>query len=286
MNVVVKTVGEHDNNVSGQTDHERLQVVDLVDGAGTHGVPVENAHSPTERAPLGPQLSVVLLAGLLEKSVVASVGILVATVLAHVNASKSLFTVVGAGAVVGIGIDGISVGSLDEFLRRDSLLLDLLRGGNEVTAVFLAMLDGGVVGNLGLRGVGRRLALEKQWALEDVGELESVVLLDDPSVNVWQEEKGGQDHESKTNTEGDRGDVPGRLLVQLKTGRSLVNDGKGTDSTGDEEEEGRSPDSPLDGVTTLVDGVLDQGEDDGTEASGDERSHAKTGEDSTQALRL
>ena len=284
MNIVVKTVGEHDDNVSGETSDNGLQVVELVDRTSTHRVLVDDAHSPAQRAPLSPQLSVVLPLGFLEKSVVVSIGILVATVLAHVDASKSLFAVVGVRAVVGIGIDGISVGGLDELLRRDDLRLNMLGGGNEVTTVLFAVLDGGVVGNLGLRGIGRCLALEEQRTLDDIGDLEGVILLDNPGVDIGQEEQSGQDEESEAYTEGDRGDVPGRLLVQLETGRSLVNDGKGADSSGDEEEEGRSPDSPLDGVTTLVNSVLDQREDNGTEAARDEGSHAETGEDSTETL--
>lgn len=280
----MKTVGEHDDNVSGQTSDNCLQVVDLVDGTGTHGVLVNDAHSPAKGASLGPQLSVVLPLGFLEQSVVVSIGILVATVLAHVNASKSLFAVVGVRAVVGIGIDGIGVGRLDELLRGDDLRLNMLGGGNEVTTVLFAVLDGGVVRDLGLRGIGRCLALEEQWALGDIGDLEGVVLLDNPGVNIGQEEQSRQDEESKAYTEGDRGDVPGRLLVQLETGRSLVDDGKGADSSGDEEKEGRSPHSPLDGITALVNSVLDQRKDDGTEAARDEGSHAETGEDSTETL--
>ena len=84
--------------------------------------------------------------------------------------------------------------------------------------------------------------------MPDICNLQSVVLLDDLTENVWDEEETGKDEESETNTEGNGGDEPRWLLVETELRGSLVDDGERADGSGDEEEERGGENGPFDGV--------------------------------------
>jgi hypothetical protein len=114
--------------------------------------------------------------------------------------------------------------------------------------------------------------------------LDRVVSLDDLGVNVRDKEEGGKKADTTTGTHDDGDDVVGRLLVETERWRSLVDDGKSTNGTGDEEEEGRGVDCPRNGVLSDVNDELDQEEDGGTETSRDGGSHTETGKDGTETL--
>ncbi len=148
------------------------------------------------------------------------------------------------------------------------------------------MLHDRIVGDFGALGVRGCLALEEERPLEEMVPPEVVVSLDDSAVHVRDEEDGGQDEETEAGPERDRDDKPGRPLVQTELWRSLVDDRQGADGAGDQEEEGRGPDSPGDRVGPEVDHQLDQHEDDGGEDARDGRSHCETGEDGTEALAI
>lgn len=263
VNVVVQTVESADDNHGGDALEENLHVVELVDLAGAHGVVAEETHGPAERTALLEELSA-------EFGLAIGLELFVGRALADLGGGKrplvgdvGLLTLL-EGLVAGIG----SLGGPG--VARESLLLILLNDG--------------VVGDLGLLGVGGGRALEEERALEEVVPLDGVVLLDDLGVDVGNEEDGGQNGETATGTQGDGGDVPSGLLVQAQVGRSLVDDGQGAYGTGYEEEEGRGPDSPGDGVLADVDDELDEHEDDGAEARRDGGSHAQAGEDGTETL--
>ena len=112
--------------------------------------------------------------------------------------------------------------------------------------------------------------------------LQSVVLANDTLVDVGNEEKSGQKGKRHTGANRDTGDPVSGLLVEPKLRRTLVDDGQGADSTGDQEEERRGVNSPWDWVDSHMDGSLDEHEDGGTENSRDEGSHDETSEDSTK----
>lgn len=120
------------------------------------------------------------------------------------------------------------------------------------------MLHDSVIRNRCALSIGGCLTAEQSGTLEDVVPLEGVVLLDDLAVNKGDEEDGGENAETDANAEGDGGDVPGGLLAQAETGGALVDDGEGADCAGDEEEEGRGPDGPGDGVGSEVDDDFDE----------------------------
>lgn len=86
------------------------------------------------------------------------------------------------------------------------------------------MVDDGIVGDLGKLGISRGGALEQEGSEEDVVELQGVVLLDDLSVNIGNEEKSSQEEQTEASTEGDTGNVPARLVVEAELGRSLIDD--------------------------------------------------------------
>jgi hypothetical protein len=43
-------------------------------------------------------------------------------------------------------------------------------------------------------------------------------------VNEGNEEEGGEEEEAPTNTQGDRGNIRGGLIVELELGRALIDD--------------------------------------------------------------
>ena len=114
--------------------------------------------------------------------------------------------------------------------------------------------------------------------------LQGVVLANDALVDIGDEKQKGQDCKGNAGTDRDSGDPVSRLLAETEFGRALVNNGQCTDSTGDQEEEGRGVDSPGDRIDPHVDDSLDEHEDGSTKDSRDERGHDKTSEDGTKTL--
>lgn len=145
------------------------------------------------------------------------------------------------------------------------------------------MLNDGVVGNLGELGIGWGGSLEEQRALDNIPDLESVILLDDLTVDERYEEQSREDEKSESNSKSDTSDVPARLVVQSKSRRSLVDNGERADRAGNEEEDRGSPDSPTYRILADVHGVLDQREDDRAEDSCRDRCHTEAGEDGSQS---
>lgn len=99
---------------------------------------------------------------------------------------------------------------------------------------------------------------------------------------VRDEEQGSQEAETEADAKGDRNNVPRRLLIKAQIWRALVNNRESADGTGDEEKEGGGVDGPRYGISAHVNQQLDEHEDDGTEATGDEGGHAEAGEDGTE----
>lgn len=102
------------------------------------------------------------------------------------------------------------------------------------------------------------------------------VPLDDFGVDVRDEEDGRKQCNTCTSAHGDRGDVPRRLLVETKLGRSFVDHGQRTNGASYQKEERGSEDSPLDGIAAHVNDDLDEHEDGCTKTSGNGRGHTKT----------
>lgn len=88
--------------------------------------------------------------------------------------------------------------------------------------------------------------------MPDIGDLEGVILLDDLAVDVWDEEQGRKEEQPEANAESNTGNVPGRLLVETEIWGTLVYDGQCANGTGNQEEERRSENGPLDGVFASV----------------------------------
>jgi len=265
VDVVVSTVEESDNDLSGDTLDDGDQVVSLVDRSGTDGVGVKSSHGPAERSLALAEVRVVKLLSFLEHALVI--------LLARLSKVEvSLLVVLGAGGSGG----------------GDLIVADLfgvvLLGLNRADLKLRGVLDDSVVGNtsvLGIRGSG---AVEQKRAPPAVPPAEGVVLLDDNGVDEGNEENGREEEETKADTKSHRGNVPSRLLSETKTGRSLVNDRQSTDGTSDEEEERRSPNSPRNGVLAHMNNILDQRKDNGGKATSDSGRHTKTSKDSTKTL--
>lgn len=273
VDVVVETVHEGDNDVGRKTLEVGNHVVLLVDGTSTDGVLVEGAHSPADGTSLLAEGSVVTVESL-----------------SHQNLVIGLSTLGNRERLLAVGKVGVGGGRGDFLVTRvvGALLgvvnLGPLNTSNGVSVI--AVLDNGVVGNAGGLGIGGSRALEQEGSVDELPGLEGVVLLDDLGVDEGNKEQAGEDEQTPTDTHGDGSNVPGGLLVKLKLGGTLVDDGQGADGTGDQEEEGRGPDSPGNGVGAQVDNELDEQEDDSGETTRDGGSHSQTGEDGTETLAL
>lgn len=273
VDVIVGTVEEGDDDLGGDALDDGDEVVGLVDGAGAELVVVQGAHGPAEGAAGLAEVGVVGVAGVAEELLVFLVGVL--------EGRDALLLVGGGGRRGGLGgLDGVAT------IGGEVLLLDGLGSGAAGIGVGLGvLLDDGVVGDVGLAalGVSGSGALEQKRALEDHPPAEGVVLLDDLGVDIRDEEEGGDEGEAETGAEGDGGDVPSGLLVEAEPGRALVDDGQGAHGARDEEEGRGGVDGPGQGVLAHVDGELDEHEDDGAEAGGDEGGHGEAGEDGAEA---
>jgi hypothetical protein len=257
VDVVVDTVKAADDDHGGNAlegDHHVLLLVDLT---RLDLVLVEVAHGPAEGTLLGAELGVEAFLTLGDELLVAELAVLGNT---SGNDSTLLGILIVHDTVVrvaeGTCLDVLIV--LDDSVVADFGSLDTLGGG----------------------------AAEEKGTLEDVVPADGVVALYDNGVEVGNEEEERKKSETNTAGDSDGSDIPRWLLVETKVGRSLVDDGERADGTGDEEEEGGSPDGPRNGVLAEMDSELDQHEDDGTEAGRGGRSHSKTSEDSTKTLAL
>lgn len=265
MNVVVSTVEESDDDLGGNTLENGDQVVSLVDRTGTNGVGVESSHGPAKRSLTLAEVRVMDLLSILDHSLIVLLGRLR-------QVKVSFLVVLGAGGSSG---DNLIVAGL-----LGVVLLSLVRDDLHARTV----LDNSVVGDTGVLGIRRSGAAEEKRSSPGIPPAEGVVLLDDNSVDEGDEEDGRHEEETPADTESESGDVPSRLLSETETGRSLVHNGECADGTSNEEEEGRGPDSPLDGVLADMHDILDKQEDDGSKDTGNGRSHTETSKDSTETL--
>jgi hypothetical protein len=251
VDVVVYTVEAADNDHGRNAlegDHHVLLLVDLT---GPDLVLVEVAHGPSKGSLLGAELSVEALLALGDELLVGELA-----VLGNDGALLGLTN----DAVVGIGVSvGLHV---------------------------LVVLDNGVVADVGGLSTLGSWAPEEEGTEESMVPADGVIALDDNGVEVRDKEEEGEGSETNTAGHGDGSDIPRGLLVKTEVGRSLVDDGERADGTGDEEEEGSSPDGPWDRVLAEMDSDLDQHEDDGAERGRGGGSHTETSEDGTETLAL
>lgn len=92
VDVVVQTVHETDDDHSGKTDEQGLDVLALVDLTGAYGVVVQSAHGPTNRSALLPELC-------MEPGLALGNKLLVGELL-NFLASGSLFLINGSNGIV------------------------------------------------------------------------------------------------------------------------------------------------------------------------------------------
>lgn len=162
-----------------------------------------------------------------------------------------------------------------------------------------AVLEHCIVGHHGLVCVGRSRSPEKARALEDMVQLEGVVLLHDLAISVRDKEDRGKEGQRKSCSQSNTGDPTGgvlarrrtrdceihslaRLLIETKSGGTLVDNGQRADSTCNQEEERGRPDRPRHWVLTDVHHVFDQAENDGRENARSDGSHQKSCKDGAQ----
>lgn len=254
VDIVVNTVEGTGNNDSWETLEENLHIGKFVDLSVAHWVLVESSHSPAKRTALLPESGVHSLFGL---------------------------------------FDEFFVGELLNFVLDKVLLVDFGVGfvDGALSADFwgiieLVVLDDGVVWNLGDFSIWWGWAAEQERTVDDHPWLESVILLDDLGVEVWDEEEGREDAKTETSSQSDGGDVPCWLLVETELWGTLVDDGEGTNGTGDQEEHWGRPNSPDRWVLSEMDDELDEHEDSSTKAGSNSWSHKETSEDGTETLAL
>jgi hypothetical protein len=217
VDVVRHTVQSTDDDLSRKANDSSFEVVTLVDGASAKLVLVQSTHSPAQRTLLLSQLGVVLFTGLCEQKTVS-----LARVLVFLNGCRPLLR--GRVDINGRNLLGVVV---------EHGSISLCGWALELAGV----LHDGVVGYLSEFGIRRSGPVEKQGTLDHVPDLEGVVLLDDLSVDVGNEEEGREDEQTKSDTKGDTRDEPSRLVSQTKLRRSLIDDGEGADSASNQEEE-------------------------------------------------
>jgi len=284
MNVVMSTIHESDNNHSRNPLCKDDNIVEFVDLSRTHGVVVKKTHRPSERTLIGAELGVETLFTLCHElfgGVLRTAGFGVEWDRGGLKAG--LVRIVGGEVVlvVGAGVAVFVVGSAGA--DGEFGIFVILDDGVVADVCHFGTFGGGTLPEKGTCGL--KLAwmtnntLQENLTHEDVIPSESVVLLDDLSVNKRHEEYGGKDAKTASNTKSECYNIAWGLLVETKFGRSLVHDGKCADGAGNEEEEWRSVDSPGDRIPAHVDNELNQQEDGGGEASGAEGRKSETGED-------
>jgi len=227
MDIVVETVKSSDDDVGRETHQEALHVVQFVDLTSATTMCVQGSHSPSERTTGLSELSMMFLLctgeqkAVLQVWVVASDGVLEARV--AVGGGDRLLVL----SLLVVGDAEVLVASSRRLLNRidvDGLGWEGPWGGELASVLLIIVLDNIVVWYAGLSGVGWSFACEECRSLPKVGDLQSVVLLDDLAENVWDEEETGKDEESEANTKSDGGDEPCWLLVETELRGSLVDD--------------------------------------------------------------
>lgn len=266
VDVVRHAVEGSDNDLSGEANDDSLQVVTLVDGTGTKLVVVQSAHSPAQWGLLLSELGVVFFASLSKQQLVS-----LARVLVFLDRRGPLLgraVDVDGGHLLGVAIEHGGLGLAGRALD------------------IAGVLDNGVVGNLSEFGILRGGLAEEHRTLNDIPDSEVVVLLDDLAVDEGYEEQGGEEEKTKSDTKGDTGNVPGRLVGETESWRSLVDNGEGANSAGNEEEERRGPDGPAHGVLAYVHDILHKREDDRAEDARCDGRHAEASEDGSESRSL
>lgn len=185
VNIVVDTVKKTSSDHGRKTLSGDLGVGPFVDLTRTHWVVAESAHSP-----------------------------------AHWSSSLAEFGIefgVSFGNKFFVGLENVVVDLSDDTVFSGSLLI--IDGGNvtsfsflrisaqRVERVLVLLLDDVVIGDVGFITLLNDGALEKERALEHIVPLDSAVFLEDYGVDVWNEEKGGQDSAASASSDGDTSDL-------------------------------------------------------------------------------
>lgn len=197
VDIVRHAVKSTDNDLSRKTNADGLEVVTFVDGACTKLIVVQSAHSPAQRGLLLSELGVVLFASLSKQQTVS-----LARVLVFLNRRGPFLR----GAIDINGGHLLSVAVEHGCLGLAGRALDIA-----------GVLHNSVVGDLSKLSILRSGLAEKHRTLDDIPDSKVVVLLDDLAVNEGDEEQGGQEEQTKSDTESDTSDVPGRLVGETKS---------------------------------------------------------------------
>lgn len=162
-------------------------------------------------------------------------------------------------------------------LGRVDFVLAIERDGSTRVAaalnadnVAIVVLDNPVVGHERLAfgtGIGGRLSLPEKRTHEEVVPSDSVVLFDDLGVDVGHPEDKGKDRDDGSGENDTESSDSLGLFVETKRWSTFIDDGHGTDCSGQEEEEGTGVDGPSDGILALEDDKLDEKIEDSTESS-------------------
>lgn len=274
VNVVVHTVQRSANDHGGNTFEDDPDVVEFVNGTGTHGVLVQSPHGPSDRSLLGAKLGMQSFLTGSHELVVSRLGSFATGVSGRVGSGR------GVQGVLDLAFLAVLTG-----LVGGRYLVDDGQLRHSLLVLILVVLDDGIVGNGRLgTGVRRSGAAEQERTVDEVPPLEGVVLLDHLGMNERNEEDGGEKSDTGSGSHDDRDDPPFGLLAQPQGGRTLVDDRQGAESTSNEEEEGRGVDGPGDGILSHVNNDLDEGKDDGTETGRDCRRHSESGVDGSETF--
>ena len=161
---------------------------------------------------------------------------------------------------------------------------DFGRRGSGGDGVRVAVLDDGIVGDLGFvaLGVWGSRSLEEKRTLGYHPPPERVVLPDNPGVDEGNKEEGSQEGETEAGTKRNGRNVPWGLLVETESRRAFVDDRERADSAGNQEKAGGGVDSPRQWILAHVNHHLDKHENGSSKAGRNKRSHGQAGEDGTE----
>jgi hypothetical protein len=260
--------------MAGNTFEDDSDIVEFVDGTGTHGVLVQSPHGPSDRSLLSAELGVQSFLTGSHELVVSRLGSFATGMSGRVGSRR------GVQGVLDLAFLAVLTGLIG---GRD--LVDDGQLRHSLLVLILVVLDDGIVGNGRLgTGVRRSGAAEEERTVDEVPPLEGVVLLDHLGMDERNEEDGGEKSDTGSGSHDDRDDPPLGLLAQSQGRRTLVDDRQGAESTGNEEEEGRGVDGPGDGILSHVNNNLDEGKDDGTETGRDGGRHPESGVDGSETF--
>lgn len=159
---------------------------------------------------------------------------------------------------MGLLVGDVVVTSRWRFLNNVFALVLDLGWGSEVSIILLvitSVLNNGVVWHASLRCIGWCFTEEEGRTSPDIPKLESIILLQDLAVDVWDEEEGGEDEKTESNTKSDAGNEPSWLLVKTEIWGSLVDDGERANGSCNQEEEWRSENGILERILSCVDSL-------------------------------